>query len=307
MPSFLLLLAPLSRVLDAPNVLTVPLPQVVLQRAREHFDVAIRPHLEGGLIEALDQQHVPCKSLTHDTHGAFFVMRAGSSTDASKVDTSDLSWISVDDMETWETFRSIFDDSGVAEAVASLVETRERVRLYSSFYVVRSRCAAPNWHADWSTNVGTNAWTLLAPLEDYKTEDFQLLFRDSAGAIHQYRYNEGEAILFGSHFMHSTEPGCAVGGAAAPHVFLCFTFGCDDIDFYEKYIAPTRGYQSRMLVAANGEVRLTEIGQYLADADYAEAADTAAREESARLRELGEQALQELGRASKLVAAEVES
>ena len=105
---------------------------------------------------------------------------------------------------------------------------------------------------------------MLAPLESYDTSDFQLLYKDCAGVVHQYRYEEGEAILFGSHFMHSTEPGTARRGAAAPHAFLCFTFGSDDLGFYEEHVAPTiSGYQSRILVAADGSVRLTEIGEYL--------------------------------------------
>ena len=215
-------------VLDAPNVLTVKLPRcgTAMRRAKEHFDVAVRPHLEAGLIEALEEQPLPCRSLRHDTHGNFFVMKGGSSTDPAKSKSSDLAWISVDDLATWQTFREIFEETGVAEAVASLISPlHQRVQLYSSFYVVRSHCTDANWHADWPEGTGTSAWTLLAPLERYETADFQLLYKDCKGAVHQYRYEEGEAILFGSHFMHSTEPGRARRGAAEPHAFLCFTFG----------------------------------------------------------------------------------
>jgi hypothetical protein len=306
-------------VLNAPNVLTVKLPPcgTAMRRAKEHFDRAILPHLEAGLIEALDEQPLPCRSLRHETHGNFFVMKGGSSTDPTKAKSSDLAWISVDDLETWRIYRDIFGQTGVAEAVAGLVSPLHRqVQLYSSFYVVRSHCTDTNWHADWPVGTGTrlglglglanptltnpnpdptpnpnpnrnpspnansnpnpnlnpkpksypnlSAWTLLAPLESYDTSDFQLLYKDCAGVVHQYRYEEGEAILFGSHFMHSTEPGTARRGAAAPHAFLCFTFGSDDLGFYEEHVAPTiSGYQSRILVAADGSVRLTEIGEYL--------------------------------------------
>jgi len=254
-------------VLDAPNVLTVRLPPcgTAMRRAKEHFDVAIRPHLEQGLIEALEEQPLPCRSLRHETHGNFFVMKGGSSTDPAKSKSSDLAWISVDDLATWQTFRTIFEATGVAEAVTPLVSPlHRRVQLYSSFYVVRSHCTDANWHADWPAGTGTSAWTLLAPLERYETSDFHLLYKDCKGAVHQYQYEEGEAILFGSHFMHSTEPGRARQGAAAPHAFLCFTFGSDDLSFYEDHVAPTiSGYQSRIVVAADGAVRLTEIGEYL--------------------------------------------
>ena len=254
-------------VLNAPNVLTVKLPPcgTAMRRAKEHFDLAILPHLENGLIEALEEQPLPCRSLRHATHGNFFVMKGGSSTDPAKSKSSDLAWISVDDLDTWQTFRGIFEQTGVAEAVANLVSPLHRqVQLYSSFYVVRSHCTDANWHADWPVGTGTSAWTLLAPLESYETSDFQLLYKDCEGGVHQYRYEEGEAILFGSHFMHSTEPGAARRGAAAPHAFLCFTFGSDDLGFYEDHVAPTiSGYQSRIVVAADGAVRLTEIGDYL--------------------------------------------
>ena len=136
------------------------------------------------------------------------------------------------------------------------------VRLYSAFYVVRSFCLEPDLHVDWPDGAGTNAFTLLTPLEDYSSsEGFHLLYEDnckdnyedncedssedncednyednyedsSAGAasseatgqpaqLRQYRYSEGEAIVFGSRFRHSTEPGRAASGPCSPSVLLC--------------------------------------------------------------------------------------
>ena len=94
-------------VLNAPNVLTVKLPPcgTAMRRAKEHFDLAILPHLEEGLIEALEEQPLPCRSLRHATHGNFFVMKGGSSTDPAKSKSSDLAWISVDDSRS--KFRGI--------------------------------------------------------------------------------------------------------------------------------------------------------------------------------------------------------
>merc|ERR1719183_2563193 len=105
-------------VLNAPNVLTVKLPPcgTAMRRAKEHFDRAILPHLEAGLIEALDEHPLPCRSLRHETNGNFFVMKGGSSTDPTKAKSSDLAWISVDDLETWRIYRDIFGQTGVAEA-----------------------------------------------------------------------------------------------------------------------------------------------------------------------------------------------
>ena len=65
------------------------------------------------------------------------------------------------------------------------------------------------------------------------------------------RYRKGEAIIFSSHFRHSTEPGCSVEEDNAPQVYLCFTFGTDKQELYERVVAPTisgceaPGFQSR--------------------------------------------------------------
>ena len=180
--------------LDAPNVLQLQVKKAALTRARDIFDAAVRPHLKAGLIQRLASRKIPCEQL-RSPHGNFFVMRAGSSTDETKADSSDLAWVSVDDMETWCDFRDIFDDMGIVDAVAPLVDTDAAVRLYSSFFVIRSRCAAPNLHADWPDATGVNAFTLLTPLEEYTTDDFQLLYEDSVGLAS--RRTTGEANLDG--------------------------------------------------------------------------------------------------------------
>ena len=87
-----------------------------------------------------------------------------------------------------------------------------------------------------------------------------------AADLRQYTYRRGEAIVFTSQFYHSTEPGCSLEEAGEPHVYLCFTFGTDRPELYDRAIAPTiSGYQSRLLVDAGGSMRLTELGQYLRD------------------------------------------
>jgi len=251
-------------VLDAPNLWQVEVPPAVLARARSIFEAALMPQLVDGLIAKLDKQPIPYAEIDAGEHGQFFVMRAGSSTDQSKRDSSDLAWISVNDEATFETYRQIFDDLGVAKEVAPFVDSDHCVRLYSCFYVVRSRCSSPNLHTDWPNAVGTNAFTLLTPIEDYSTEEFQLLYEDSHGQVKQYRYRAGEAIAFASEFVHSTEPGESAPDAnGRPHVFLCFTFGSDK-ECHWPVIAPTiNGYQSRFLHRYDGVSELTEIGRYL--------------------------------------------
>lgn len=260
---------PLHRntVLDAPNVWQVPMAAAALDEARAVFDEALMPHMRAGLIDELETRPVPCTSL-HTERGRFFVMRGGSSTNQELRSSSDLAWISVDDERSFSAFAEIFAQTGLADAVRPLVDHDDSVVLYSSFYVVRSRCAAPNLHADWPDAVGTNAFTLLTPLDNYASEDFQLLFEtwgaepgERAAGLHRYRYKTGEALIFGSHFMHSTEPGRSADGG--PQVYLCFTFGSDKARHWPA-IAPTiSGYQSRFLSDHEGQMRLTELGRFI--------------------------------------------
>lgn len=271
-----------NAVLDAPNVWQLQMPPAALGAARRIFDEAIRPHCTPSALDELETQLLPCRGWQSNEHGRFFIMKAGSSTDASLVWASDLAWVSVDDARSFAAFSDIFDATGARELVAPLVDTAERVRLYSSFFVVRSRCALPNLHTDWDDAVGQDAFTLLTPLGDYSSPDFQLLYEDyaatlargvesgaasgdaNADALRQYRYREGEALVFTSRFFHSTQPGRSVEPHGAPHVYLCFTFGTDKPDKYESTVAPTiSGYQSRMLVDAAGAVQLTALGEHL--------------------------------------------
>ena len=261
--------------IDAPHLWQLPVPQSALSQVRNIFEDALMPLLVNGLIAQLEQKSVPCAELDTE-RGQFFIMRGGSSTNEALRDSSDLSWISVNDEATFATYRQIFDDMGIANALGPLIDADHGVRLYSCFYVVRSRCSSPNYHTDWPDAVGNNAFTLLTPLEDYATDDFQLLYKDSEHNLQQYRYRAGEAICFSSHFVHSTEPGRSlsreVDGTVRPHVFLCFTFGSDKEEHW-PVIAPTiNGYQSRFLHRFDGRSELTEIGRYLRDVAPADAA-----------------------------------
>ena len=161
--------------LNAPNCWQLKVPPAALATATRIFDEACRSECSRAALETLEGQPIPCRGW--DTaHGRYFIMKAGSSTDAELVWASDLAWISVDDEKAFGLFSQIFDELNVRELVAPFVDTRERVRLYSSFFVVRSRCELPNVHTDWDDEVGTDAFTLLTPLDDYPSDDFQLLY-----------------------------------------------------------------------------------------------------------------------------------
>ena len=74
----------------------------------------------------------------------------------------------------------------------------------------------------------------------------------------RYVYSKGKAIVFGSHFLHSTEPGRGRDGET--HAFLCFTFGTDDEASWPA-IARTLDSQSRIVRHPNGELCLTALGE----------------------------------------------
>lgn len=256
-----------NSILNAPNVWQLPVPPAALNTAANIFNEALMPHCRRGLIDELDRLPIPCTRL-ETPRGRFFVMRGGSSTNEELRGSSDLAWISVDDQETFDTFSEIFHDMGVAEAMAPVIDYSEEVRLYSCFYVVRSRCAVPNLHTDWDDAVGANAFTLLTPIADYPTKNFHLLYQTavSSDPLKQYRYTTDEALVFSSYFKHSTEPGRSAEGEG-PHVFLCFTFGSDKPTLW-PHITPTiSGYQSRILFDNEGTEQLTELGKYMRDKD----------------------------------------
>ena len=92
--------------ITAPNVLTLQVPPPALARAKRLFDEGIRPFLREGLMQSLEQRPLPCAQL-QTAHGNFFAMQPGGSSDPSKVGLSDLTWISVDDLPTWDIFYDI--------------------------------------------------------------------------------------------------------------------------------------------------------------------------------------------------------
>ena len=166
---------------------------------------------------------------------------------------SDVAWISADDQLTYDTFHSIFKRMGLAEAFRDIIGGAT-VHLYSAFFVVRTICEKPNMHVDYGEAVGTTALTLMTPLyaEYSDVPDFQLVYRtDEDGSLRQYRYRHGEAIVFGSDFQHSTEPGHAALDEALharkAHAYLCFCFGSSRQEHWEAIAETIDGNQSRTL------------------------------------------------------------
>jgi hypothetical protein len=163
---------------------------------------------------------------------------------------SDISWVAPSMPEAHGVFESAFERLGVAEHVRRYLDVDREVRLYAGFMVIRSQCSAPNFHVDWM-NTNNEAFTLLTPVSPVP-EGFGLLYTDMNGQTAEYDYKVGEAIVFGDHFRHSTKP----GRSDRPVVLLCFEFGTDKMEHWDKILATIAG-QSAMLRRPDGEFMYT--------------------------------------------------
>ena len=158
---------------------------------------------------------------------------------------SDIAWIAANDAATFRGFfQAAFEQLGVArlfgflgEMVHLLPNLKPNANpnpdpdpnpnpdphqvLFSGFFVSRRATHKSHFHTDFN-NTANLAFTLMTPLYDMSAlPDCQLLCKAPDGAVQQYRYALGRAIVFGDSFVHATETGVAPRALA----FLCFTFG----------------------------------------------------------------------------------
>jgi len=201
---------------------------------------------------------------------------------------SNIAWVAVDDEHAFRRFESLFERLLLPQRFASVVPHRRALRLYSAFYVVRSKCDAHSFHTDYMKPVGPHALTLITPLRDYReTASFQLTYKPAMAAgevqrdgrivlgaadaedlrerpaLQRYEYRRGKAIVFGSRFEHSTETGAGHEGEV--HAYLCFTFGTDDQARWDD-IAQTLDTQSRIVQHPDGKLGLSALGRAIEEA-----------------------------------------
>jgi hypothetical protein len=149
---------------------------------------------------------------------------------------SDIRWISAGNEATSERFQQAFDALDVARHVTEYVACDRAIRLYQGFVVLRSECRQADFHLDWE-DTGNQAFTLLTPV-GRPTPAFGLLYQTLTGETRSYDYREGEALIFGDHFLHSTQP----GASPEPTALLSFTFGTDRMEDWPA-IRKTAGFQ----------------------------------------------------------------
>lgn len=159
--------------------------------------------------------------------------------------SSDIRWISAAEETSFLRFQTAFDRMDVARHVEDYVAVDQAVQLYQGFVVTRSECREADLHTDW---VGTNnqAFTLLTPI-GRPIPGFGLVFKTLLGETRTYDYREGEALIFGDQFLHSTQP----GRSEKPTALLCFNFGTDRMEDWPA-IRQTAGYQGGLLRRPDG-------------------------------------------------------
>ena len=145
----------------APNIWEVDVDEDLI-------DEAARIFMDGSPFESVTGDGEPYETINTSV-GPFFLQRINWKSDAC--------WISVDDRASYDAFLSIFTRLRLSERFATLFPPPASVRLYSAFYVVRSQCAAHNFHVDYKPEAGVDALTLITPLRNYEeTDSFQLSY-----------------------------------------------------------------------------------------------------------------------------------
>jgi hypothetical protein len=159
--------------------------------------------------------------------------------------SSDIAWISQDDRESYDWFKALFDDLGLAAQVERHVTFDKAIVLYSGFFVTRSQCQSPHFHFDW---IGGNndAFTLVTPLTEHAGH-FDLIYRQFDGCQGAYPYRLGKGLLFGDWFEHST----SVDNTGEQEVLLSMSFGTDRMENWPA-ISKTAAQQGRTHVQPDG-------------------------------------------------------
>ncbi len=221
---------PLNTGLQAHNVYEIPVDPSPIEAARALYGQHIAPRVS-------TQQ-----GSFHSGDFAFHVSRPADW-------GSDISWWSADDAQTYRYFESeFFLKISLGEPLHRLIDVDSTVRLYCPFFVVRSRCERTFFHMDYTRGCGTNAYTLMTPLEDMSsTGDGHLAYLDARGRSCIYCYRKGTAIVIGTSFVHGTQ----VVASGQPRAFLCFTFGSDKEKYWPE-LKKSIYYQSRLLCTPGG-------------------------------------------------------
>jgi hypothetical protein len=172
-------------------------------------------------------------------------MRSGDFSIVKPPWNSDIKWLAPATVSSFRFFDQCFRRLGVVEHVAPFLDLNRAPVMYCPFLVVRKICREAHFHSDW-LDVGNQAFTLITPLSKNASE-LGLVYHQYDGSVAEYTYREGQGVIFGDNFVHSTKPGVATRDI----YLLSFTFGTDKMKYW-KAMSRTAGYQSELFRLPNG-------------------------------------------------------
>lgn len=159
-----------------------------------------------------------------------------------------LFWLSSNTENTYRIYQNFFHSLNVANDIKLLVDCQKEIVMYCGFLVVGNQALNPLWHVDYFP--GANAYTLITPLFELDSAHGNLLYESSDAQIKTYQYKLGEAIIFGDHFRHSTEP---YNPAQSIRILVSLTFGTDKMEYW-NILERTVGHQSNYVKLPCGHV-----------------------------------------------------
>ena len=162
-----------------------------------------------------------------------------------------LLWISNNNTQTYNIFKSFMSELDVMEDIRSLVDCEDQIEVYCGFFVVGNKMDRQTWHKDFLD--GANGYTLITPLYELETSHGNLMYKDKSLNIKNYKYKVNEAIIFGDGFEHATEP---YSKTDELRVMLSFTFGTDKIEYWDT-LKETIGEQSNYMILPCGHQKDT--------------------------------------------------
>ncbi|MGE3727544.1 MAG: hypothetical protein AB7I41_18435, partial [Candidatus Sericytochromatia bacterium] len=133
-----------------------------------------------------------------------------------------LLWLSANSSQTLSLFLVLFEQLNLAALFADKTVPPRSLCMYGGFFVVGKQAPQPLWHYDY--HLGAAAFTLIVPLFELTPQMGHLLYEDSSGQIQTYHYRPHQALIFGTGFLHSTQP---YGPSDTLRVLLSLTFGSD--------------------------------------------------------------------------------
>lgn len=128
----------------------------------------------------------------------------GGDFDLISYDTYPLLWLTNRTANSYQLFQDFFQHLPLKEALRSLVKKPPPLQLYSGFFVLGNQASEPLWHYDYRT--GARAYTLITPLFPWQAQHGHLLYQDPQHNTHTYTYHQGQGIVLGDGFLHSTAP-----------------------------------------------------------------------------------------------------